>query len=185
MPKVPGPQTSCVSSLSTLVQMLAPGCSLVLSECFARIFSVRVIACLTCRTAAAMKRPVNISGRVQQPKAARQHIPSDVSEHTHTPPVAAGFRESTGAEGADTAAATFIPETRDLQCCTLAALGTLTAMSIKNSVGMTLKGEEVRIVRKEQPGSETCASATSESRTFTSKHARTDRRERHGVRNNK
>jgi len=183
MPKVPGPQTSCVSSLSTLVQMLAPGCSLVLSECFARIFSVRVIACLTCRTAAAMKRPVNISGRVQQPTAARQHIPSDVSEHTHTPPVAAGFRESTGAEGADTAAATFSPEIRDLQCCVLAVLGSLTAEKNENSGGRHQKDRIYTQCKRNNQAQETRASANSKSRTIARKHSRTDRRERHNVRN--
>lgn len=44
-----------------------------------------------------------------------------------TPPVAAGLRDSTGAEGADTVAATFRPEARELQCRALADLGTLTA----------------------------------------------------------
>ena len=48
MPKVPGPQTSCVISLSTLVQMFWPGTTRVLSLCFARIFSVIVIGLFTC-----------------------------------------------------------------------------------------------------------------------------------------
>lgn len=52
MPKVPGPHTSCVSSLSTSVQMLSPGRTCPLPECRARIFSVIVIGCFTCATAA-------------------------------------------------------------------------------------------------------------------------------------
>jgi hypothetical protein len=49
MPNVPGPQTSCVMSLSTLVQMFCPGTTDVLLLCFARIFSVMVKAFFTCR----------------------------------------------------------------------------------------------------------------------------------------
>jgi hypothetical protein len=48
MPKVPGPHTSCVISLSTLVQMLSPGATDALSLWLARIFSVMVMARLTC-----------------------------------------------------------------------------------------------------------------------------------------
>ena len=48
MPKVPGPQTSCVMSLSTFVQIFWPGTTLMLSLCFARIFSVMVIGLFTC-----------------------------------------------------------------------------------------------------------------------------------------
>lgn len=44
----------------------------------------------------------------------------------HTPPVAAGLRASTGAEGADTAADTLRCWTRDLHCCAL-VLESLTA----------------------------------------------------------
>ena len=48
MPKVPGPHTSCVISLSTLVQMFCPGATLALLLCRARIFSVSVCAFFTC-----------------------------------------------------------------------------------------------------------------------------------------
>ena len=48
MPKAGGPHTSWVSSLSTFVQMLSPGCTADLPECLARIFSVKVKACCTC-----------------------------------------------------------------------------------------------------------------------------------------
>lgn len=48
MPKVPGPHTSCVMSLSTLVHTFIPGATLALSEWRARIFSVIVMAFLTC-----------------------------------------------------------------------------------------------------------------------------------------
>ncbi len=51
MPNVPGPQTSCVISLSTLVQMFWPGTTLVLSLCLAKIFSVMVIGLFTCTQA--------------------------------------------------------------------------------------------------------------------------------------
>ena len=50
MPNVPGPHTSCVMSLSTLVQMFCPGATCVLSLCLARIFSVMVIAFFTCHS---------------------------------------------------------------------------------------------------------------------------------------
>ena len=51
MPNVPGPQTSCVMSLSTRVQMFCPGTTVPLSLCFARIFSVIVIDFFTYKTA--------------------------------------------------------------------------------------------------------------------------------------
>lgn len=49
MPNVGGPQTSCVSSLSTFVQMLSPGDTFADCECLASIFSVKVRACFTYR----------------------------------------------------------------------------------------------------------------------------------------
>jgi len=159
----------------------------VLSECFARIFSVRVIACLTCRTYAAKKRPVthqveyNSNRLWVNTSLVTYH--GDISKHKHTPPVAAGFRVSTGAEGADTAAATFSPETRDLQCCALAALGILTAEKNEHSGGRHQKDRNYTQCERNNQAQEICASANSKSRTVASKHSRTDRRERHGVRN--
>jgi hypothetical protein len=49
MPNVPGPHTSCVMSLSQSVQVLSPGRTEDLPDFLARIFSVMVIACLTCK----------------------------------------------------------------------------------------------------------------------------------------
>lgn len=49
MPKVPGPHTSCVISLSTCVHTFIPGATPpALPLCRARIFSVIVMARLTC-----------------------------------------------------------------------------------------------------------------------------------------
>ena len=47
MPNVPGPHTSCVISLSTVVQMLSPGRTEAASVWLARIFSVSVMGRVT------------------------------------------------------------------------------------------------------------------------------------------
>ena len=60
MPKVPGPHTSCVISLSTLVQMFWPGATLALLLCRARIFSVSVCAFFTCAPRGVLSHKVNV-----------------------------------------------------------------------------------------------------------------------------
>jgi hypothetical protein len=64
MPKVPGPHTSCVISLSTLVQMFWPGATLRLLLCRAKIFSVNVCAFFTCAKTPACLLPTQGSARV-------------------------------------------------------------------------------------------------------------------------